>query len=381
MLSLFDEAGIVPSSDKDKKTALLCDSAAAICSSLSPDYSPDESTSSTGPDLAIRLLLPYAKQGDRVLVATIAGILDRHLPGSDQEAEHLLSICRPLLELKSAHVLDGCTSVVLCRFRFHKGIGEYGDAIHWLLKGVELENLVLPEIELGSCYKALSADCYGTCLQLLKILLVEVQDERTPAVAAAMAEGLKRYESNESSYDIPAAKVLLAVYSMGKDDSDSNVAEQVLACLEERTETSTGIRTTLAPWTFHWRLLRYARVTLIKEQNNRAMQEEATPTSAFGKKGITVLMDRLLYVTEFFNPPADEVAELRETLATALARAFVAENAQKKLVRRSVGADRPAWRRAGKGSDDASAVIRSCDLKRHPVSVQLKVVQDMLDGY
>jgi len=389
LFSLFIESGIIESESAGALlTEYLCDSAAAIWSSLQAtaesnsggEEGPSEGSGgggrgSIGTTLATRLLLPYARKGDRVVVAAMASMLDRYFPESDADAENLIALCRPLLEMKSVHMLDGCTSVVLCRYRYHLSRMNVGEAMAWLLKGVELEELVLSTAEEGSCYKTLTADCHKTAINLLQLKLGDIaEDPRKPMLTAmAMVEGLTGDDDQRlNAQKITAVEVLVAVVGMVRvDESTSDRAKQVLSCLEEITDSATEVRITLSPWSMHWNLLRIALGIILEERDAILAGECEMATSAFGKRGITVLMNRLLYVEEFFSPPADEVAKMREELSNALARAFVAENGQRKDIKKHVSI--PPW------CDPKIASIRSCDLKDHPVSVQERVVQHMLD--
>ena len=355
---MFLEYGILDQEVFPRKSEFLCSSADAIRASI------DDHSAATS--RAIRLLLPYAvKEGDLELVAAIAEILDHYHPSNDAEANHILSICRPLVEMKSAQILDSCCSVVQSRYRSHMSTPAPGDALHWLLTGIELEQLVHELPELGRCYGLLRSVCLATSTKILQLRLKEEDsDPRVLSDGEAMLEALEGQEDM-----IPEALVLKAALSVGRDSADEQ-ADAIVAVLEDRTDETTGIRSCAAPRSLHWYFLRVAEVLIQSETKVGSGSNRNVTPSAFGKTGVTLLMERLVQLTTLATDsvPQDQIDSVKELLAKALAQAYVAENASKKDYRMI-----PPWR------DASISQIRSTSLKEHNIAIQERVVSSMLN--
>jgi hypothetical protein len=113
---------------------------------------------------------------------------------------------------------------------------------------------------------------------------------------------------------------------------------------------------------------------LDKEEEGSADATKTIFTSAFDKRGVALLMERLTQIDTFrletsdSSPTEKEVDDMRKALGHALARAFVAENAKKKLHRKSP-----------RRKQDAVDGILSVDLWKHHLSIQEDVVRGMLE--
>jgi leucyl aminopeptidase (aminopeptidase T) len=198
--------------------------------------------------------------------------------------------------------------------------------------------------------------------------------------AQSMAAALQDAPSDTKA--IPAVQELISTLSIFdsilKTVNYDEAASQIVTLLEERKEIQTGVCFTAASSSMHWPLLQTAKVILDKEEEeDSADSTKAIFTSAFDKRGVALLMERLTQIDTFrvetadsssSSPAEKEVDDMRKALGHALARAFVAENAKKKLHRKSP-----------RRKQDAVDRILSSDLWKHHLSVQEDVVRGMLE--
>jgi hypothetical protein len=177
---------------------------------------------------------------------------------------------------------------------------------------------------------------------------------------------------------IPAVQELVSTLSIFdsilKTVNYDQAASQIVTLLEERKDDKTGVCFTAASASMHWPLLRTAKMIFDKEEADSADSTKTIFTSAFDKRGVALLMERLTQIDTFrvetsdSSPTEKEVDGMRKALGHALARAFVAENANKKLHRKSP-----------RRKQDAVDGILSIDMWKHHLSVQEDVVRGMLE--
>lgn len=351
MFSLFVESEVILDEDySDLKIQYLCEAASAIITSL-------VHAKPSGIGLAIRLLLPYAiKEGNREVVTNIALMMEHHWPDGDGEATSLLQLVRPVLEMKSARVLDGCCSQVLGCYSRHVAAGRHADATHWLVKGIECEKVLFGEKsqKRRSCHRQLASHCLRYITILLKALTKEQATEPQDLVdAKAIAEVLE-------GVDVKEARVLVALCAIFDESNAKTMAKHLISCLKDQMDPLTGYCGPLAPASMHWPLLRIAREII-----NLQGRAGKPPQAAFDCDGVKILMERTLQLEGVV--PEHEMEKMRELLATALASAVVAENAS-----RSETSMAP-WIEAGK--------IRSMKLNNHSLAMQERAVQHMLGDY
>lgn len=371
LYDLFSEANHIPPNYASRKIECLCEASAAILSSLA------DSNPGVGTRLAVRLLLPYAAQeGNTPIVATITDILDHHAPQTDAEARSLLILCRPLVEQKSVRVLDGCVSIILHRYRSYVDRQIPGGGIPWLLTGIEFESFVLAALTQGSCYRTLVVACHHSSSYLMQCL-TRTADIEGSAYETAQSMAAALQDASTDTKTIPAVQELISTLSIFdsilKTVDDEQAASQIVTLLEERKDEKTGVCFTVASASTHWPLLRTAKMILDKEEDS-AGSTKTVFTSVFDKRGVALLMERLTQIDSFrletsdSSPTEKEVDDIRKALGYALARAFVAENARKKLHRKSP-----------RRKQDAVDGILSVDLWKHHLSVQEDVVRGMLE--
>ena len=374
--NLFLEYGILPAEPEleDLSVRYLCEAASAIVASYAGPF-PD-----IGVQLGTRLLKPYAARGGHPeVLAMIESILQHYAPSSDQYARTMISICTPLVERKSLQVLEGCASTLLYRFRQHKKDGNSGVGARILLDGIELEAFVLPQPELGSCYRALAAECHSASLHLLQTIVENSRGNNVldPSVCFAAKSMQQVFENHAvETQKIPEAMQLVRVVGIfelmvAQEDFSINTGNQIVACLETSKDTETGVVSSSSSLSLHWLLLQVALIILKLKEGEPIVPENQQPTSAvFDKKGVTLLLqtlDRLRVALA--SPSMEELGEMTKSFALALVHAFDVENSKKRLVHKP-----DPW-------DSKSDIEekRSADLSKYDSAMQERVVQNMLD--
>ena len=355
--------------------------------SLRASFSVEEGQEDVGTQLSVRMLLPHIRpRADPRLAAMLADTLEHHTPKSDAEADALLLLCSDFVERKSVQALDGCISVVLSRYQHYEKEQRPAGAINWLLKGIELEALLYCDqskegtsawqeqlSSSGVCYRLLNTICLHTAQSLLKCLL---REEDSIALTHVRGEEIviELEKSNLMSY-VPAVRLLdhiVAITTSSAEHPDEAlIADHIISCLaDERNDEDDGVVSSLARSSMHWDLLRLAHQIL----ERRADMDFTAP---FDVRGMQVLMERFTTVlacrevervkTELASQ--EDIQAMRLSFSNGLMKAFVAENAQKKL---SSSANR---------STDTTSVADICaaDLGKYSRDKQEKVVERMLD--
>jgi hypothetical protein len=329
------------------KTELLLNASFAIRSSLATEGHHD-----LGTRLAVRLLLPHVEiDADLRITANLVDTLEHHSPQTDAEANTLVSLCHKLVERKNVRVLDGCVSIALSRYQHFLRDQRPGGAVHWLLKGMELESLVLCNgakrtgawqraLSTGVCYRLLVTYCMETSNALLKGLL---GDEEGAALLYARGQQMvTAQEESEMAAFIPAVKVLehivIMAEAIAERKDDSLVASSIVACLEERAnDEDEGVVSSLARSSMHWGLLRLAKDILDRNTQRERLEELHLYTASFDVRGMQVLLERFTVMTSSREMErlkavsAEETQKIRLALGEGLMRAFVAENVTKKI--------------------------------------------------
>jgi hypothetical protein len=359
----YIEVNILPSESAFRKTEFICEAASAIISSL------QDNNSDAGARLATRLLSPVALDaGCPETVASIASIFEHLLVTTDAEARELLSLCRPFVERKSLLGLDAYVAIILSRYRHYIENDCLREAMQWLIVGIESEASLLPVVHQGSCYRKLTSVCLETARLLLTILVGDSPANSKVAVSAREAVDLL----DSDLIAIPEAKGLKCVVLLF-DAMLSNdlvlTAEHIVACLRDE-KVDTGDLSCALPYSLHWSVLQVAKKVLELQEKSTSCLAEFARRSAFDKTGVAILMQCLarLCALSSRQSPGDETIQLRQLLATALAQAFISENA---MLKESGGV--PMWK------TESIKRIRSVELKKHSASVQEQVVQSMLD--
>jgi len=352
LTNLFTEAELVSNPDVNPdslniQTELMLVASNAILSSLS------ESQQDVGVRLSTRLLLPYARpDGDVRVTATLAETLQRHAPQSDAETKQLLGLCRPLIERKSIRILDGCVGLCLARYRYYMADQRPGGAIHWMLKGVELERLIYSTkttsdnddsnlsvsdwqhvLASGCCGKFIVADCRKTSKALLRGLLDKSSNDLSRIFQTAKEMVASIREDEIYARTIPEVKLLFHVHDIGcayvENKGNESVASSIVACLEEITDIDDdGVVSVLAHPSMYKDLLSLAQVILAQDEDRyEAGGSDEMFKSSFDVNGIHILLRRFTQIVLEEGKDTESTRESRLALCTGLQRAFVSENA------------------------------------------------------
>lgn len=367
------EYGIIPEAPKfaDLKYQYLCESASAIVSSLA-DTTPD-----IGVQLGVKLLKPYATRGESPeVLGMIGSILHHYSPSSAQYGQTMVWNCKPLVEQKSVLVLEGCTDILLCLFRQHMKEEKSGVGTMFLLDGIELEGLVYPQPELGPCYRALAAVCHSASLHLLQSLVESsrgsnILDASVCFTAKSMKQTFENHavETDKIPEAVQLVRVLGIFESMVGDADLVETGSEIVACLKTSKDVQTGVSSPSSSLSLHLLLLQVALI-VHNDAEPIAADKEPSTSAVFDKKGVMLLMqtlNRLQAVGAFES--TEELDEMTKSFAVALARAFDAENAKKRLMPRV-----DPW-------DQKSDIqgIRSTDLHKYDSGRQERVVDLMLE--
>ena len=342
-------------------------------------------------------------ESDEEIRTCLVDLAERYYPRSDAGAREILALVTSAVFKDDASrqsnfsnrtlpLVEACEAVMYCRYECYMRENQAGLAVQWLVDGIQLRSKIAAVG--GTCYRALCALCNTSTNNLLLILLAAKQDEtsygamyhETQSIVGAIRERMAPLVSAGGGAfdlaDISEVQVVLLVHELAEafviDKDYSLVAKQVIACLEENKKNASGQIGCVVPFSIHWPLLLVAKEILLVEEDFHRSNDVLNAVSVFNQKGISVLLESLLQVTKHANSahetkvpwgPWDEeqVSELQDFLANALARACITENSRKKRLQNS----RPV--------DMKSNSIRSMNLTQHPPHIQHTVVATMLE--
>jgi hypothetical protein len=180
---------------------LVCEAAAAIVSSMKDVYT------DTGVLYALQFVMPYARSRLSFrTVAAIGTILECFSPTSDDGATSVLSLCRDLVERKKIVVFEGCIAFIMARYQVHNCVGSIEAATDWLVKGIEMESLILPMEQAGSCFRLLTSLCIDAALEVLQCIVDSQLDPDTLTAARSILSACGRGPTSVLS--IPAVSLL-----------------------------------------------------------------------------------------------------------------------------------------------------------------------------
>ncbi|KAL7567830.1 hypothetical protein ACA910_000576 [Epithemia clementina (nom. ined.)] len=427
IFTLYLDANILPPESAVRQREFLCLAAEAIISSLADAETPDTATS-----LAVQLLIPHldaddiSGDGDNdEIPSCLALILEHYFPQSDAGARDIISLVMSAVFSKIANGRDGssnrrglnvvdnsslplveaCETVALSRFEYYRSNNQPGIAVQWLVEGMSCRSRIGGLG--GSCRRTLCALCNSFTSNLLHIMTGAKMGNAcysriyhdTEDTVAAIRERMSTITQGSNDDDnamlalVSEVQVLLRVQELVEafviDKDYSLSAKQVVACLEESKVNASNHVGRFIPLSMHWPLLLVAK-EILREEACQEYPNVLNPVSAFDQKGICVLMESLLQVAKHYMGACSsmksarkasfatsswrflsesELGEMHSLLAHALARACVAENAKKKILKRNTG----------RSEELAIASIPSMDLVKHPIDVQQAVVRNMLD--
>jgi hypothetical protein len=340
------------------QTDYLCEAAAAIAASIKD--------ASVAMPLATSLLLPFAMvDGNRTILAAICEMIGHHLPSSDNDASTLLSLCQPLVEMKSLHALETCSSLCLARFRHHTGLQDYNRSIQWLLRGVMLEKSA-NQMTWGSCYKTLATWCLRMSTSLLQATSASVGGAQIDleyylGVKEAVQTLSNEPDAKERISEVQLLCTALAIFEQFVQSKSGNscLSKDIVRALELTMDRSTKVRSSVAHPRLHEYLLRTAQYILQSESDANASGP------AFQLEDLAVLSESLLGVEASSTMSKPEIREMGKLLSEARARAYMFANKQMK---------QPLARPL-----DEVSKLRSVDIFSMSMADREKMVASMLD--
>jgi hypothetical protein len=332
--------------DYDLHTELLLHASSSIISSFASQFHHH-----IGIHISTRLLLPYADPDNNRVNAQLSEHLSHHYPKSDDDADSLISLCRPLIDLGSRRLLDACELFTSCRAQYHERTGQMKTTAFWLLKGINLycktandsNKETFPVILSANFFKLLSL-----CLrQSDKLLYSYVSKDPKHVVEELLRQSqevvhaIQMYDVNEKFVSHLSFSLLSRLISLGTNwirEKYVDAAADIVCCIDNRLNSDGTVFTLAHPFDLG-RYLALAYVILKIEEENTASQF-TNMTASFDVYGIKILMMRFTRWQSFDTngyivddrkkremsaiPPN----EMREALAKGLMRAFVAENAE-----------------------------------------------------
>jgi hypothetical protein len=262
-----------------------------------------------------------------------------------------------MIRLGSVRIADACESLAFCRVSHHASQGNWSRQVYWLLRGIEIMSVWLPEDyrrTLGfACRRHFDVLCEKSSDELLSLLVAtrcfpgkgdqeKLVEKTTVAfrkansvLEAVLGDGsmttvLKIHVEVSLLYHI----VNIAV-SQAKEDR-LETAKHIVSSLEERCMEDGDAVITLANSTMYLRLLQLAIAMLDEEDGPMSAS-----TCAFSVHGVHILMARMTQVlgwegvtcpTSLKKPTEDRVKYLtamRLVLCKGLARAFASNSGKK----------------------------------------------------
>ena len=268
-----------------------------------------------------------------------------HGPSTDAEARMLLDLCRGLVARKSRHVLDGCVNLILFRYQYYLSQQNFGGAVHWLLKGIELECLLFATTDgrkekraweivnaSGVFGTLLCSTCLTTAKSLLAGLVEDGEDNSSVgqyyARAEQTVESIQEDDPSQLAHKISEVKLLALVRDIAHTitdtagNGDSAIAKNIVSCLEE--SGNVDYHEVVAPLA-HYAMYR----DLLSLGCTILNRDEARSEASFDVQGIRLLMTTFAKLSSGSKEPLSDEMSTRLVLGKGLERAFVAENAKR----------------------------------------------------
>jgi hypothetical protein len=189
----------------------------------------------TGVLYALQFVMPYARSRLSFrTVAAIGTILECFSPTSDDGATSVLSLCRDLVESKKIVVFEGCIAFIMTRYQVHNCVGSIEAATDWLVKGIEMESLILPMEQAGSCFRLLTSLCIDAALEVLQCIVdAQLDPDTARSILSACGRG------PTSVLSIPAVSLLthiLDVWTSLASDQTSATTSGLTHLLEKKNQ-------------------------------------------------------------------------------------------------------------------------------------------------
>ena len=342
----------------DIESELLLSASTSILSSFAMQNRND-----VGIRLSTELLLPHALPVKRRIWAHMAQVLERHLPGSDAEARHLISCCDNLVAKGCTRIKDASESICFGRYLHYRNEDEVNSAAYWLCRGIEVSSKLafnsqekhntLVDVSDSICLRELVMLFSRTSHSILELTMrlhSEESDTATSFVRVVQAgKVMTNIVTSDDCYDYIRSdssirllefvtEIGLNVVSKEKNDVTANF---IIKCLEDYNDEY-GAVVTLASRDIFGYLLSIAHDILVADEN---VYISGNVKSSFDVYGIQVLMSIYTQYISTANATSPQqrpiIAKLRQdisltemqiALAGGLKRAFIFENNEFKKV-------------------------------------------------
>ena len=336
------------------QTEIVLSAAEAIVSSFSI-----QGQSDVGVRTSIRLLIPHAppkRVGDEIcyeprIAAFISEIISHRKPESDAEVNCLLDILEETIRQGSARIADASESLVFCRACHHASTGNIPKQIFWLLRGIEIMSVWLPEDYRRSigfaCSRHFNVMCEESADELLSCLsAVQRADQedqeklkllvekavpvlnRASSILEAVLKDDTMASTLRSNVEVALLYHIVNIATHQAENDNDQMAVHIIHCLEE--QSSGGAVVTLANSSMYFRLLEIAVAILMAE--DIVFESESTQKStccAFSVHGVYVLMARMNQVLFWEGGASSRIEYLtamRMILCKGLMRSFVSDS-------------------------------------------------------
>lgn len=331
------------------QTELLLSAAESILSSFSILGQSD-----VGVRTAVRLLLPHAppkRIHDEIyyeprIAATISGTISHRFPDSDAEAHNLLNLTEELIRLGSARIAYACESLVFCRASFHASKEDLSKQVYWLLRGIEIMTVWLPEEyrrtlgyasrrhfdvmceqsadDLLSCLSATQCSLGGDAEKLMEEIFLSLK--RAKIILEVVLRDDSMADALKDNIEVALLYHIAGVADQQVEDDQSAMAAHIIHCLEERS--CGGSVTTLANPKMYLRLLQIA-TSILGDEDAMIDGSTASKSCAFPVNGLHILMMRMDQVLCWEDKTSDSMeclAAMRMILCRGLMRAFASDS-------------------------------------------------------
>ncbi|KAL7511013.1 hypothetical protein ACHAXN_007948 [Cyclotella atomus] len=328
------------------ETEILLSAAEAILSSFSIRGQAD-----VGVRTAVRLLLPHSppkRIGEEIcyeprIAAIIYETISHRFPQSDAEALGLLNLCEEMINRGSARIADACESLAFCRATQHASNRNASKCMYWLMRGIEVMTVWLPEDyrrSLGfACRRHFDALCEESADGLLSCLAAVSRSNgddqekltRTTGLALNRASTVLQAVLDDDSMTTPLkdsveVALLYHIVEIANEQAESNnekVAAHIVSCLEE--QPSGGAAITLANSKMYFKLLQIA-ASILSEEEKTSDDSMSSASCAFTSSGLHILM--VMFWEGKTSEHTDYFAAVQLMLCKGLMRALATAGSQ-----------------------------------------------------
>jgi hypothetical protein len=342
----------------DIESELLLSASTSLLSSFAT-----QNRSDVGIRLSTELLLPHALPAKPRIWAHMAEVLERHSPGTDAEARHLLSCCDTLVTKGCSRIKDACESICLSRYLVYRSQDKVNASVYWLCRGIEVSSKLsftsedkqnsLLDLSHSMCFRELVMLASRVAHSILEHTMKLHSDETDNALSFVRAVQASKIVvdtiTSDDSYDCirsdQSIRLLDHVTEIGlnvvNNEKNHVTANFVVKCIEDYNDEH-GSVVTLASTDLFGYFLSIAHDILVADEN---LYHSGVVKTSFDVYGIQVLMSIYTQYIATVNGASHEdspinvklrqeisFSSMQVALAGGLKRAFIVENNELKKV-------------------------------------------------